>query len=229
MAQQPMSQDEMFDREFKHTFKKHQRKPLEAKTPTQGVYISAILHSDLTFGLGPAGTGKTFVAAAVACEMLEEGKVEKIIITRPAELCEEDFGALPGELEDKYAPYLQPFMDAFEKQLGPGKTGYLIKRKIIDARPMGFMRGSTFENALVILDEAQNCSPNQMKMFLTRLGENSRVIVNGDVEQTDIKGLSGLQDAVNRMEGAQGVCVVEFDEEDCVRHGLVKEVLKRYR
>ncbi len=221
--------DQSLDVEFKHTLAKKERKPLEAKTHNQSVYISSIMHNTLTFGLGPAGTGKTFVAAALACELLEAGEIDKIIITRPAELCEEDFGALPGDLDEKYAPYLMPFLDAFNKQLGHGKTEYLIKRKVIEAIPLGFMRGITFDNAFVILDEAQNTSPKQMEMFLTRLGEICKVVVNGDAAQSDIQGVCGLTDAVNRMEGADDVAVMEFEESDCVRHGLVREVLRRYR
>lgn len=228
--QRNQDQAEMLDREFEHTLPKKKKKTvLEAKNQTQGMYISSILCSQLTFGTGPAGTGKTFVASAVAAEMLESKQISKIIITRPAIQVEEDHGALPGELDEKYQPYLQPFLDAFEKMFGKSKLEYLLKRKVIDARPMAFMRGSNFDDAFVILDEAQNCTPKQMEMFLTRICENSRVVVNGDIGQSDIKGPNGLADANSRLDGMKGATFVEFDEEDVVRSGIVRRILSRYR
>lgn len=225
-----VSNMEQLDRYYSHTIKPDntKSKPLEAKNEMQGLYISSITCNTLTFGIGPAGTGKTFVASALAAEMLDSRQISKIIITRPAEQVEEDHGALPGELDEKYLPYIQPFIDAFEKKLGKGKTGYLLKRKIIDARPLAFMRGSNFEDAFVILDEAQNCSPKQMKMFLTRIGPNCRVVVNGDEKQSDISGRSGLTDAIDRLEGMKDCSVVEFSREDIVRSGIVRQILDRY-
>ena len=204
-------------------------RPLEAQTETQGYYISSILHNDITLGTGPAGTGKTYVATSLACEELDSGRISKIIITRPAVEVDEDFGFLPGSLEEKYSPYLQPFMDCFIEKFGKSKTEYLIKSKIIEARPLAFMRGSTISNAWALLDEAQNCTVNQMKMFLTRIGHNAKFIINGDIRQSDIKGcISGLEDAVSRFDGMNRVGVVEFTRKDCVRHGLTGEIISRY-
>lgn len=225
-------ENELLDREFAHTIKspkKPKRARFEPKTQTQGLYTSSIVCNQLTFGTGPAGTGKTFVASAIAAEMLQNGDIEKIVITRPAVQIEEDHGALPGELDEKFDPYLQPFIDAFEKLMGKSKVEYLRKRKVIDAQPLAYMRGSNFDDAFVILDEAQNCTPKQMKMFLTRICENSRVVVNGDIDQVDIKGPSGLNDAIHRFDGMKGASVIEFDEDDVVRSGIVREILKRYR
>ena len=210
---------------------KHKKAPsLEAQTHAQGLYISTILHSDITFGIGPAGTGKTYVCAALACEALEQKKIEKIIITRPAVEAEETLGFIPGELDDKYAPYLQPFLDVFYQRLGKGKTEYLMRMKVIEARPLGFMRGSTFSNAWVILDEAQNTTVPQMKMFLTRIGHNCKMIANGDIEQSDLGNrVSGLKDAMGRFDGMPEIGITEFTEEDCVRHGITRKILSRYK
>lgn len=204
-------------------------KPLEAKTETQGLYISTILHHDITFGVGPAGTGKTYVAATLACEMLDAGEIDCIVLTRPA-VDTEKFGALPGELEDKYAPYIEPFKDVFKERYSDGKLEYLIKSGKIKAEPLAFMRGKTFKRSWVLLDEAQNTTPTQMKMSLTRLGEGSKMIISGDIAQNDLPNhiKSGLNDAVERLRPVQEVGVVEFSKGEVVRHGLISKILECY-
>ena len=204
-------------------------KPLEAKTETQGLYISTILHSDITFGIGPAGTGKTYVAATLACEMLDAGEIEQIILTRPA-VDTEKFGALPGELEDKYKPYIEPFEDVFKERYSAGQLEYLIKSGKIKAQPLAFMRGKTFNRSWVLLDEAQNTTPTQMKMALTRIGEGSKMIISGDMNQNDLPShvKSGLNDSVKRLGTLAEIGVVEFSRDEVVRHGLISKILERY-
>lgn len=204
------------------------KKPLQARTETQGHYILSIEQNDLTFGLGPAGTGKTYVCGAMAAEALDNGDAEKIIITRPVVEAGENLGFLPGEVEDKFAPYLQPFRDVLNERLGKGHVDYLIKAGRIEAAPLAYMRGRTFKDCWVVLDEAQNTTPTQMKLFLTRIGENSRVIVNGDINQKDIVGASGLTDAVQRLSHLRKVDTVEFSREDIVRSGLVQQIVEAY-
>ena len=204
-------------------------KPLEAKTETQGLYISTILHHDITFGIGPAGTGKTYVAATLACEMLDAGEIDCIVLTRPA-VDTENFGALPGELEDKYGPYIEPFKDVFKERYTDGQLEYLIKSGKIKAEPLAFMRGKTFKRSWVLLDEAQNTTASQMKMSLTRLGEGSKMIVSGDMNQNDLPNhiKSGLNDAVDRLRGVPEIGVTEFTRDEVVRHGLISKILECY-
>lgn len=204
-------------------------KPLEAKTETQGLYISTILHHDITFGIGPAGTGKTYVAATLACEMLDANEIDCIVLTRPA-VDTEKFGALPGELEDKYGPYIEPFKDVFKERYSDGQLEYLIKAGKIKAEPLAFMRGKTFKRSWVLLDEAQNTTASQMKMALTRLGEDSKMIVSGDMNQNDLpKHIeSGLNDAVKRLQGVPEIGVTEFSKDEVVRHGLISKILECY-
>lgn len=203
--------------------------PLEPKTENQRRYINAIKHFKLVFGVGPAGSGKSYVAISIAAEKLESKNIDKIIITRPAVEAGESFGHLPGELEEKFAPYLAPFQAIFEERLGKSYYEYLLKNNVIRAIPLAFMRGLTFENAIVILDEGQNVTPAQMKMFLTRIGENCTVIVDGDIEQVDIPGPSGLTDAIQRLSFIPSVKVIRFSDADIVRSGLVAEILREYR
>lgn len=203
-------------------------KPISAITEAQGQYISSILSNIITFGVGPAGTGKSYVAVGLACDKLLSGDIDRIIITRPAVEAGESFGFLPGEIEEKYGVYLDPFRDIFHERLGKSQTEYMIKRGVIQAKPLAFMRGVTFNDAWVILDEAQNTTPTQMKMFLTRIGKNCTVIVDGDVEQKDIKVGSGLSDAVLRLKKLSKVGVVEFVTEDIVRSGIVRDVIAAY-
>lgn len=208
----------------------HQRDAaFDTATENQSKYLNSMKANIITFGTGCAGTGKSYVALMYAAQLLKQKKVSKLVITRPAVECGEKFGFLPGELEEKYDEYLTPMKAILYKALGHSYTELLFKNKIIEARPLAFMRGSTFENSIVILDEAQNVTPQQMKMFLTRIGENSKVIINGDVAQADIRGETGLNDAVKRLREIRNVGVVEFTIEDIVRSGIVKDILIAYQ
>lgn len=202
--------------------------PLEAKTENQRRYINAIKNFTLTIATGPAGTGKTYICASLAAQALKEGTIDKIIITRPAVEAGESLGFLPGELEEKFDPYLQPFREVLEERLGKTHVEYLLKNGRIDASPLAYMRGRTFKNAFVILDEAQNTTPVQMKMFLTRIGHDCTVVVNGDMAQHDLRGMSGLEDAVRRVTHIPAVKHIAFDRSDIVRSGLVQEIVAAY-
>lgn len=205
------------------------RKPVEAKTEAQGHYLLSMQSKQLTFGLGPAGTGKTYVCTTYGAQLLENKEVSKLIVTRPAVEAGHGLGFLPGTIEEKFAPYFAPFKQVLEEHFGASHLEYLLKRGTIEIAPIEYIRGLTFDNAFVILDEAQNTTPAQMKLFLTRIGQYSRVVVNGDTDQKDIEGLSGLEDASDRLEGLDQVGVCEFTEDDVVRSGLVREILRRYR
>jgi phosphate starvation-inducible PhoH-like protein len=207
---------------------KRDTSPITAKNEAQKRYLAAMRSSVLTFATGPAGTGKTWLCAALAAQMLEKGEVEKIIITRPAVEAGENLGFLPGEIEDKFDPYLQPFRDVLDERLGKTFVEYLIKMGRIEASPLAYMRGRTFKNAIVILDEAQNTTPTQMKMFLTRIGQDAKVIVNGDIAQKDVRGTSGLEDAVARLSFIPSVKHVQFQRSDIVRSGLCQEIVECY-
>jgi phosphate starvation-inducible protein PhoH and related proteins len=204
------------------------KSPLFGKTKNQEAYLNAIYSAQLVFATGPAGVGKTYLATAAAAAELQSHNIDKIIITRPAVEAGENLGFLPGELEEKFDPYLQPFKDVLYRRLGRSFTDYLIQSGKIEATPLAYIRGRTFRNAVVILDEAQNTTPAQMKMFLTRIGEDCTTIVNGDPRQTDIKGPSGLMDAVNRLKKLAAVRVIEFDRSDIVRSGLVQDIVEAY-
>jgi len=212
-----------------YTTRRKKAEPLEAKTQAQGHYLCALDSSELVFAIGPAGTGKTYCAAAYAADMLQKGEIERIIITRPNIEVGSGMGFLPGELEEKYSPYLEPFRAIMIERMGPSQYEFALKAKTILPKPLGFMRGETFDNAFVILDEAQNTSTAEMKMFLTRIGKHCTVVVDGDPDQCDLPGPSGLMDAVHRLEGLPGVSIVEFCEDDIVRSGLVKLILCAYR
>lgn len=201
--------------------------PLEPKTEQQRRYINAIKNFQITFGLGCAGTGKTYIAGAIAADMIERKQVEKIIITRPAVDAGESLGFLPGELEEKYEPYIAAFRDVLNERLGKTHVDYLLKMGRIEAKPFAYMRGCTFKNAVVILDEAQNATREQMKLFLTRIGENCKVIIDGDESQCDIKN-SGLVDAVMRIQHIPAVKIVRFSKADVVRSGVVQEIVEAY-
>lgn len=161
--------------------------------------------------------------------MLVEGSIDKVVITRPGVEAGEKFGFLPGELKDKYQPFIEPFLEVLRERMGKSFVEYLLKTGKIQAAPLAFMRGSTFKRSLVIFDEAQNSTPVQMKLFLTRIGEGSKVIVDGDIEQKDILGQSGLTDAIHRLKNVPNIGLVEFDIEDCVRSGICRDILFAYR
>lgn len=208
---------------------KHNSLPLQAKNPAQKTYINAIKMNCLTFGLGPAGTGKSYCAGALAAEALQDGQIEQIILTRPAVEAGENLGFLPGDVDEKFSAYIDAFRDILNERLGAGTVNYLLRHGRIVAAPLAFMRGKTFnQNRFVILDEAQNTTPSQMKMFLTRIGEDCKVVINGDIKQSDIKGENGLADAVERMRGIPDVAIHNFERDDIVRSGLVRAVIDRY-
>lgn len=203
--------------------------PLKPKTENQKRYMNAIRSFQLVFGTGPAGTGKTYICGALAAEMiLNDHTIEKIIITRPAVEAGEKLGFLPGDENEKYAPYLTPFREVLNERLGKTRVDYMLKMEQLEPAPLAYMRGRTFKNAVVILDEAQNATVEQMKMFLTRIGENCKVVVNGDVMQKDIPGISGLADAVKRLSWIPSVKVIEFDRSDIVRSGIVQDIVQSY-
>jgi phosphate starvation-inducible PhoH-like protein len=205
------------------------QQPLQAKTPAQKKYICAIKNHCLTFGIGPAGTGKSYCATAMAAEALARGTIERIILTRPAVEAGEQLGHLPGDLNEKFSVYIDPFRDILTERLGRGAVDYNLRHGRIVAAPLAFMRGKTFGNdTFVILDEAQNTSVVQMKMFLTRIGEDCKVVVNGDVNQSDIRGVNGLADAITRFKGMPAIRIHEFERDDIVRSGLVRDVIDRY-
>ena len=194
----------------------------------QGAYLDAIKSNDIIFGIGSAGTGKTFIAASYAAEQLFYKKVDKIILTRPNIETGRGLGFLPGTLEEKYAPYLLPFDAIFSRALGRGFYEYALKSKTIEPTPLGFLRGTTFEDCIVLVDEAQNCTREEMKMLLSRIGRNCKMIFSGDTEQSDIPN-SGLDDACDRLENIKGVEVIEFLDEDIVRSEICKQIIMAYR
>ena len=202
--------------------------PITPLNPAQKHYLNSIKTNIISFGIGPAGSGKSYCAAGYAADMLRAKKIDKIILTRPAVEAGEKLGFLPGLLEEKLEPYLAPFMEIFYERLGRSFTDYLVKHKRIEAGPLAFMRGRTFSNCIAICDESQNVTPGQMLMFLTRIGANCKVIIDGDPQQQDIPGLSGLMDAVHKLRGMANVGVTDFDVNDIVRSGIVRDVLVAY-
>lgn len=209
---------------------KTKKRHIYPRTATQAQYIQEMMKNELVFGLGPAGTGKTYLAVALAVSMMLEGKIDKIILSRPAVEAGENLGFLPGDLKEKVDPYLRPLYDALYEMLPAEQVDKKIAIGEIEVAPLAFMRGRTLTNAFVILDEAQNTTPMQMKMFLTRMGENSRMVVNGDLSQVDLpKGtISGLRDALDILKNTQGISSVRFTSTDVVRHGLVAKIVKAY-
>ena len=205
---------------------------IEARTEAQGHYLSAIENKQLIFATGEAGCGKTFISAAKAAEALIHKEIDRIIVTRPVLQADEDLGFLPGDISEKFAPYFRPVYDILLRRLGSSFLQYCLRPEIgkVEIAPFAYMRGRTFENAVVILDEAQNVTASQMKMFLTRLGENVTVIVNGDITQCDLpRGVvSGLSDAMSRFEEDEMVGIIQFGKEDCVRSELCKHTLHAY-
>ncbi len=207
-----------------------ERRTILPRSPNQARYLRALLEYDLVFALGPAGTGKTYLAVAAALVMLRQRRIDRIILSRPAVEAGERLGFLPGDLKEKVDPYLRPLYDALHDMLPEGKLASRIESGQIEIAPLAFMRGRTLANAFVILDEAQNTTPAQMKMFLTRLGENGRMVVTGDPTQLDLPpgATSGLADAVARLRGLSAVEVVSFDRSDVVRHPLVSRIIEAY-
>jgi len=205
-------------------------KPIRVKTLGQKKYISAIKENDLVFGIGPAGTGKTYLAIVMAVHALKNGLIKRIILTRPAVEAGESLGFLPGDLKEKVDPYLRPLYDALHDVLGAEHTMRLIERETIEIAPLAYMRGRTLDDAFAILDEAQNTTPEQMKMFLTRLGFGSKMIITGDITQVDLpKGVkSGLKDANEFLSNVPGISFVHLDQTDVVRHPLVQRIIEAY-
>ncbi|MGG3832493.1 PhoH family protein [Geobacillus thermocatenulatus] len=205
-------------------------KPIRVKTLGQRYYVAAIEQYDLTFGIGPAGTGKTYLAVVMAVKALKNGSVKRIILTRPAVEAGESLGFLPGDLKEKVDPYLRPLYDALNDVLGAEYTQRLIERGTIEIAPLAYMRGRTLEDAFVILDEAQNTTPAQMKMFLTRLGFGSKMVITGDISQVDLpKGVeSGLSVAKRILASIGGIAFVFLEQSDVVRHPLVAKIIDAY-
>jgi phosphate starvation-inducible PhoH-like protein len=200
-------------------------KPIVAKTENQKEYIRSIIENDITFCCGPAGSGKSFVVSGIAANHLNKGKTERIIVTRPLVCTGKDIGALPGDLNEKIAPYLTPMQENFKFFLGQSLYGHYNNEGKLRYEPLEIMRGATFHESYMILDEAQNCTFEQIKMFITRMGECSKVIINGDINQSDIKGLGGLERCMDRLEDVEGVGVCELDHGDIQRNGILGRVL----
>jgi phosphate starvation-inducible PhoH-like protein len=206
------------------------RADLRARTPTQATYLENIAKHDITFGIGPAGTGKTYLAVACAVDALERAAVQRIVLTRPAVEAGERLGFLPGDLTQKVDPYLRPLYDALYDLMGYEKVQKAFERNALEIAPLAFMRGRTLNNAFVILDEAQNTTPEQMKMFLTRIGFGARAVVTGDVSQIDLpkQQLSGLIDAERVLKRVPGIAMTHFTSADVVRHPLVAKIVDAY-
>lgn len=218
---------ELFEQEITKNAK---GKPIRVKTLGQRKYVSAIKKNDLVFGIGPAGTGKTYLAVVMAVDALKKGMVKRIILTRPAVEAGESLGFLPGDLKEKVDPYLRPLYDALNDVLGAEHTQRLIDRGTIEIAPLAYMRGRTLDDSFVILDEAQNTTPEQMKMFLTRLGFESKMVVTGDITQVDLpKGKkSGLAVAQDVLRKRQGISFLYLEQADVVRHPLVQSIIEAY-
>ena len=205
-------------------------KPIKAKTVGQRHYVDAITKSTIVFGIGPAGTGKTFLAVAMAVKALREKQVSRIILTRPAIEAGEKLGFLPGDLQSKIDPYLRPLYDALYEMMGAENYQRQLEKGIIEIAPLAYMRGRTLDDSFIILDEAQNATPEQMKMFLTRLGFNSKAVVTGDLTQTDLPTgqRSGLSEAVKILDGVEDIVIHSFTDRDVVRHKLVQRIILAY-
>ena len=205
-------------------------KPVKAKTVGQKQYIDAIKKNTVVLGVGPAGTGKTFLAVAMAVKALRAKEVSRIILTRPAIEAGEKLGFLPGDLQSKIDPYLRPLYDALYEMMGAESYGKLLEKQVIEIAPLAYMRGRTLDDSFIILDEAQNCTPEQMKMFLTRLGFNSKAVVTGDLTQTDLPSgaKSGLAAAVKILSGIPDIKIHYFSDRDVVRHKLVQKIILAY-
>ena len=222
--------DQMQEKIFKKNNIKVDGKEVFPKTPNQHIYVQAIQDRDMVFGIGPAGTGKTFLAIALALNFLLSKRVERIVLTRPVVEAGEKLGFLPGDIQQKINPYLRPLYDALYFLVGFERTSELIEKGIIEIAPLAYMRGRTLHNAFVILDEAQNATAIQMKMFLTRLGAHSRAVITGDITQIDLPNstISGLVQIQEILKAIQGVGFAYFDRNDVVRHRLVKDIIDAY-
>ncbi len=205
--------------------------PIKMKTANQRRLVQAVIENDLVFALGPAGTGKTYVSVAMAVKALKNKHVKKIIITRPAVEAGENLGFLPGDLKEKIDPYLRPIYDALNDMVPFEKLQYYMEREIIEIAPLAYMRGRTLNNAFILLDEAQNTTPMQMKMFLTRMGPDSKMIVTGDATQIDLPAnqKSGLNESVRILKDVKGIGFIELTEKDVVRHRLVRDIVEAYQ
>ena len=208
----------------------HRGKPIRPKTPAQAQYVQALRTNDLTFCIGPAGTGKTFLAMAAASAALKSGEVNRLVLSRPIVEAGESLGFLPGDMLDKVDPYLRPLYDALHDIIGMDRTRRLTEHGTIEVVPLAYMRGRTINDAFMILDEAQNCSPAQMKMFLTRMGFGSRMAITGDITQSDLPSgqLSGLRHALGVLDNVEGVRVSRLTRHDIVRHDLVQRIVLAY-
>lgn len=209
---------------------KTRRRDLQGRTTNQRLYLNSILSHDISFGIGPAGTGKTYLAVATAVDAFERGSVERIVLTRPAVEAGERLGFLPGDLTQKVDPYLRPLYDALFDLMGFEKSQRLMERQLIEVAPLAYMRGRTLNNAFIILDEAQNTTPEQMKMFLTRIGFGSKAVITGDITQIDLpRGVpSGLKHAAKILENVRGISITRFTAADVVRHPLVARIVQAY-
>lgn len=218
---------DLFKGEITATFR---GKPIRVKTIGQKHYVTTIKKRDIVFGIGPAGTGKTYLAVVLAVAALKEGSVKRIVLTRPAVEAGENLGFLPGDLQEKVDPYLRPLYDALYDVMGPEQTAKALERGLIEIAPLAYMRGRTLDDSFIILDEAQNTTPEQMKMFLTRLGFGSKMVITGDVTQIDLpRGKkSGLIEANAILQGIEEIGFVQFAEEDVVRHSLVQKIIVAY-
>jgi phosphate starvation-inducible PhoH-like protein len=206
------------------------RRLIAPRSLNQQAYVKAMTEHDMVISVGPAGTGKTYLAVAMAAAALVEKRVKRLVLARPAVEAGEKLGFLPGDLAEKVNPYLRPLYDALYDMLGYEKVGRMLERGMIEVAPLAFMRGRTLNDAFVILDEAQNTTPEQMKMFLTRIGYNSRAVITGDITQTDLPKsiVSGLREAIDVLSGVDGIAFVHFDERDVVRHPLVQKIVAAY-
>jgi phosphate starvation-inducible PhoH-like protein len=209
---------------------KTRRTDLRGRTPNQITYLNTILEHDITFGVGPAGTGKTYLAIACAVDALERDAVKRLVLTRPAVEAGEHLGFLPGDLTQKIDPYLRPLYDALYDLLGFEKTQKLFEKQIIEVAPLAYMRGRTLNHSFIILDEAQNTTPEQMKMFLTRIGFGSKAVITGDITQIDLQRgqQSGLKDAISTLNAVRGIAFSHFNSDDVVRHPLVAKIVNAY-
>ncbi|MBO9605512.1 MAG: PhoH family protein [Paenibacillaceae bacterium] len=218
---------DLFKGEIAVTFR---GKPIKVKTIGQKQYVSEIRKKDIVFGIGPAGTGKTYLAVVLAVAALKEAKVRRIVLTRPAVEAGESLGFLPGDLQEKVDPYLRPLYDALNDVLGPEQVAKSLERGLIEIAPLAYMRGRTLEDSFVILDEAQNTTPEQMKMFLTRMGFGSKMVITGDITQIDLpRGKSsGLVESLRILRGIDEIGFIHFSEQDVVRHSLVQKIIVAY-